>query len=167
VTEPKQLDYVINDTLLLAQNDLEKLFHKLKKKQIRPRVAKRVGLESVAEAHSFLEMDKARGPVVCIPWKRGTRSRHEDDNNEARQVEEKPKTHRNLLFGGRDKAEKDHGKEDAQSKKTKGPEKERKETKGSEKERKETKGSEKERKETKGSEKERDKKSKSKKSADV
>ena len=70
----------------------------------------------------FLEMDKARGPVVCIPWKKDSRkSHHEDDNVREKAVdaiEEKPHKHRNLFGGVR--TDKDHGKEDVQGKKVKG-----------------------------------------------
>lgn len=59
---------------------MEKLFNKLKKNQIHPVIAKRVALGDVAEAHVILEKGKARGPIVCIPWKRGSKLSKEDDN---------------------------------------------------------------------------------------
>jgi hypothetical protein len=59
---------------------LEKLFNKLKKNQIHPVIAKRVGLGDVADAHVFLEKGKARGPIVCIPWKRSPKLLHENDH---------------------------------------------------------------------------------------
>lgn len=132
------------NTHLFVQNDLLKLFGKLKKNQIRPRIAKRVGLDGVAEAHMFLEMDKARGPVVCIPWK-SSRCENVNVRDNVREkaeevIEERPKKHRNP-FGARDKPEKNLGTEEAQSKKTKGS--------------------------AGGPEKERDNKSRSRKSADV
>lgn len=59
---------------------MEKLFNKLKKNQIRPISVKRIGLSDVADAQVFLEKGKARGPIVCIPWKRGPKNLHEDDH---------------------------------------------------------------------------------------
>jgi hypothetical protein len=104
------------------QADMEKMFNKLKKSQIRPRIARRVGLNNVADAHEFLEMDKARGLVVCLPWKRITKITKDevvatgvDDENkeekEERQDEVKPKREKQRsfsggLFGGRDRSEK-------------------------------------------------------------
>lgn len=60
--------------------DLEKLFNKLKKNQIHPVIAKRIGLGDVPDAHVFLEKGKARGPIVCLPWKRSPKLLHEDDH---------------------------------------------------------------------------------------
>jgi hypothetical protein len=77
----------------------------------------------------FLERDKARGLIVCLPWKRGIRTLKEEDHmdpeetaskkaaqkkkkgekdmvEEDRQDAVKPKRERRGLFGGRDKAEK-------------------------------------------------------------
>lgn len=65
--------------LFNIQADLEKLFNKLKKNQIHPVIAKRIGLGDVPDAHVFLEKGKARGPIVCVPWKRGPKLLHEDD----------------------------------------------------------------------------------------
>jgi len=59
---------------------LEKLFNKLKKNQIHPVIAKRIGLGDVPDAHIFLEKGKARGPIVCIPWKRSPKLLREDDH---------------------------------------------------------------------------------------
>lgn len=59
---------------------MEKLFNKLKKNQIHPVIAKRIGLSDVPDAHVFLEKGKARGPIVCLPWKRSPKLLHEDDH---------------------------------------------------------------------------------------
>ncbi len=59
---------------------MEKLFNKLKKNQIHPVIAKRIGLGDVPDAHVFLEKGKARGPIVCLPWKRSPKLLHEDDH---------------------------------------------------------------------------------------
>lgn len=50
--------------------DLEILFHLLKKKFIKPHIAKRIALSEVAEAHYSLEKETTRGEIVCLPWKR-------------------------------------------------------------------------------------------------
>jgi hypothetical protein len=42
----------------------------LKKREIKPHIAKRVGLSEVVDAHSYVEKGKARGEIVCLPWKR-------------------------------------------------------------------------------------------------
>jgi hypothetical protein len=63
-----------------SQADLEKLFNKLKKNQIHPVIAKRIGLGDVPDAHVFLEKGKARGPIVCLPWKRSPKLLREDDH---------------------------------------------------------------------------------------
>lgn len=65
---------------LLLQADMEKLFNKLKKNQIHPVIAKRIGLADVPDAHVLLEKGKARGPIVCIPWKRSHKVLREDDH---------------------------------------------------------------------------------------
>lgn len=43
-------------------------------------IAKRIGLNDVPDAHVFLEKGKARGPIVCIPWKRSPKILHENDH---------------------------------------------------------------------------------------
>lgn len=50
--------------------DMEILFHLLKRRFIKPHIAKRIGLSDVAEAHATLEQENARGEIVCLPWKR-------------------------------------------------------------------------------------------------
>jgi NADPH:quinone reductase-like Zn-dependent oxidoreductase len=60
--------------------DMEKLFNKLKKNQIHPVIAKRIGLADVPDAHVLLEKGKARGPIVCIPWKRSPKVLRENDH---------------------------------------------------------------------------------------
>eukprot|EP00934_Nitzschia_sp_Nitz4_P003461 Nitzschia sp. Nitz4//scaffold52_size167869//56335//57796//NITZ4_002270-RA/size167869-snap-gene-0.223-mRNA-1//-1//CDS//3329554017//3451//frame0 len=50
--------------------DLEILFHLLKKRFIKPHIAKRIALSEVAGAHASLEKENARGEIVCLPWKR-------------------------------------------------------------------------------------------------
>lgn len=50
--------------------DLEVLFHLLKKRFIKPHIAKKVALSEVAEAHESLEKETFRGEIVCLPWKR-------------------------------------------------------------------------------------------------
>jgi NADPH:quinone reductase-like Zn-dependent oxidoreductase len=50
--------------------DLEILFHLLKKRFIKPHIAKRIALSEVAEAQASLEKENARGEIVCLPWKR-------------------------------------------------------------------------------------------------
>lgn len=50
--------------------DMEILFHLLKKRFIKPHIAKRVALSEVAEAQDSLEKETARGEIVCLPWKR-------------------------------------------------------------------------------------------------
>ena len=50
--------------------DLEILFHLLKKRFIKPHIAKRVALSEVAEAQNSLEKETTRGEIVCLPWKR-------------------------------------------------------------------------------------------------
>jgi hypothetical protein len=52
------------------QLDLEILFHLLKKRFIKPHIAKRNALSEVAEAQASLEKENARGEIVCLPWKR-------------------------------------------------------------------------------------------------
>ena len=42
----------------------------LKKRFIKPHIAKRVALTEVAEAQATLEEENARGEIVCLPWKR-------------------------------------------------------------------------------------------------
>jgi D-arabinose 1-dehydrogenase-like Zn-dependent alcohol dehydrogenase len=56
--------------LLGKQLDLEILFHLLKKRFIKPHIAKRIALSEVAEAQASLEKENARGEIVCLPWKR-------------------------------------------------------------------------------------------------
>ena len=53
--------------------DLEVLFHLLKKKFIKPHIAKKIALSEVADAQASLEQENARGEIVCLPWKRGTK----------------------------------------------------------------------------------------------
>lgn len=53
--------------------DLEILFHLLKKRFIKPHIAKRIALSEVADAHNSLEKETARGEIVCLPWKRLTK----------------------------------------------------------------------------------------------
>ncbi len=50
--------------------DLEVLLHLLKKRFIKPHIAKKVALSEVAEAHESLEKETSRGEIICLPWKR-------------------------------------------------------------------------------------------------
>ena len=69
--ELAHLRIILTSTLFCYfQMDLEILFHLLKKKFIKPHIAKRIALSDVAEAHSSLEKDSPRGEIVCLPWKR-------------------------------------------------------------------------------------------------
>jgi NADPH:quinone reductase-like Zn-dependent oxidoreductase len=49
--------------------DFEILLHLLKKRFLKPHIAKRITLEEVVEAHMWLENDSPRGEIVCLPWK--------------------------------------------------------------------------------------------------
>jgi hypothetical protein len=59
----------------------------LRKREIKPHIAKRVGLTEVVDAHTYLEKGKARGEIVCLPWKRvgakteGREGPEDDDDN--------------------------------------------------------------------------------------
>lgn len=72
---PNSIVYDVWESFLQDRNsyklDLEILFHLLKKKFIKPHIAKRIGLSEVAEAQASLEEDMSRGEIVCLPWKRG------------------------------------------------------------------------------------------------
>jgi len=46
------------------------VFQLLKKRDIKPHVSKRVCLSDVAESQVYLELGKARGVIVCMPWRR-------------------------------------------------------------------------------------------------
>ena len=48
--------------------DLQKLFELLAVKAIRPRIAERIGLEGVADAHRQLEAGGLTGKIVICPW---------------------------------------------------------------------------------------------------
>jgi D-arabinose 1-dehydrogenase-like Zn-dependent alcohol dehydrogenase len=50
--------------------DFEILLHLLKKRFIKPHIAKRISLDEVAECHESLEKEDPRGVIVCLPWKR-------------------------------------------------------------------------------------------------
>jgi len=50
--------------------DLEILFHLLKKRFIKPHIAKRISLSEVVESHVDLENEAPRGQIICLPWKR-------------------------------------------------------------------------------------------------
>ncbi|KAL3923164.1 MAG: hypothetical protein SGILL_001811 [Bacillariaceae sp.] len=52
--------------------DFEILVHLLKKRLIKPHIAKRISLDEVVEAHASLEKESPRGEIVCLPWKRST-----------------------------------------------------------------------------------------------
>lgn len=52
------------------KKDLEHLFQLLRKREIKPHIAKRVALADVPEAQSYLEAGRARGAIVCFPWRR-------------------------------------------------------------------------------------------------
>ena len=52
------------------QTDLLHVFTLLQRRDIKPHIAKRVSLSEIAEAHVYLELGKARGAIVCLPWKR-------------------------------------------------------------------------------------------------
>ena len=60
----------IVDIFYCPQLDLEILFHLLKKRFIKPHIAKRVALSEVPSAHASLEQENVRGQIVCLPWKR-------------------------------------------------------------------------------------------------
>ena len=51
--------------------DFEILHHLLRKRFIKPRIAKRIRLGEVVDAHGWLENDSLRGKgeIVCMPWK--------------------------------------------------------------------------------------------------
>jgi D-arabinose 1-dehydrogenase-like Zn-dependent alcohol dehydrogenase len=50
--------------------DFEVLLHLLKKRFVKPHIAKRISLEEVGEFHENLENSIPRGMIVCLPWKR-------------------------------------------------------------------------------------------------
>jgi NADPH:quinone reductase-like Zn-dependent oxidoreductase len=62
-----------NDNKDAFKLDLEILFHLLKKKFIKPHIAKKIALSEVPEAQASLEQENARGEIVCLPWKRDTK----------------------------------------------------------------------------------------------
>jgi hypothetical protein len=67
---PTQSDNPHTFRHICYQLDLEILFHLLKKRFIKPHIAKRIALSEVAEAQASLEKENARGEIVCLPWKR-------------------------------------------------------------------------------------------------
>ena len=46
----------------------------LKYKKLTPNIVKQVSLDEVGLCHDNLETGQARGPAVCLPWKRVPRS---------------------------------------------------------------------------------------------
>ncbi|KAG7366614.1 oxidoreductase [Nitzschia inconspicua] len=52
--------------------DFEILLHLLKKRFIKPHIAKRISLNEVAESHASLERENPRGVIVCLPWKKSS-----------------------------------------------------------------------------------------------
>ena len=52
------------------RSDLAKVFALLKDRVIKPHISKRISLGDVPEAQADLENGKARGVVVCLPWRR-------------------------------------------------------------------------------------------------
>lgn len=55
---------------MAPQSDLEHIFNLLRKRDVKPHVSKRVSLGDVPEAQVYLELGKARGTIVCMPWRR-------------------------------------------------------------------------------------------------
>jgi len=62
------------------RNDLEHLFQLLKKREIKPHIAKRIALDDVGEAHLYLELGRARGSIVCLPWRKTKGAISRNDN---------------------------------------------------------------------------------------
>mmetsp|Transcript_19879 Transcript_19879/g.29487 ORF Transcript_19879/g.29487 Transcript_19879/m.29487 type:complete len:413 (+) Transcript_19879:40-1278(+) len=52
------------------KRDLEHIFKLLAKREIKPNIAKKICLKEVSDAHIYMESGKARGAIVCLPWKR-------------------------------------------------------------------------------------------------
>ena len=52
--------------------DLDILLHLLKKRFVKPHIAKRISLAEVCESQISLEQEgeSPRGQIVCLPWKK-------------------------------------------------------------------------------------------------